>query len=151
MNISRSSRKVVIITLIVLTVLIYCNLFLKVNKTLTKTDTIENKISNTDSLEQEDDFKITFKGKYSDPFNKDLQSKTEYVKEKKKKKQNSTAKIILQGIVDRTALIEIENELYFVQRGDSLANDGMITNVFPDSVIIEFEDKIEILKVKNID
>jgi len=65
----------------------------------------------------------------------------------RKIKRNKTPPITLRGIVGRTAMLEMKNELYFVQEGDSLAT-GRITYIYPDSVIIEFEDKKETLRVR---
>jgi hypothetical protein len=140
------SRKYLIIILIAVVVIIYGNLFFKVNKTLTKTQTTEDEISVADSTKLESDFSLTFSGKYKDPFKQNYQPPKKIEKEEKKQVKKDTPKISLQGIVGKTAMLNYNNELYFVQKGDSLM-DYRIVRIYPDSLQLKSSEEQINLKV----
>ena len=144
------SRKIFLIILIIAAIFVWSNFFFRINKNLQKNKIQDNtqKVINKRPT-AEDDFTVAFSGKFKDPFVRTKPTEKKQIKKQRKTKRDKTPPITLRGIVGKTAMLEMKNELYFVQKGDSLAT-GRITYIYPDSVIIEFEDKKEVLKVRNM-
>lgn len=147
-----TSQKSFIVILFLLIIIIYGNLFFKVNKTLNKPQTSENDIILPDSTSEDISFSISFQGKYKDPFRLTVPKVTKE-KETKTPKDEITKipMLTLQGIVGKTAIVKYKNELYFLEDGDSLFqftilkvyNDSVRYNIKNKTIISKFTEWIE--------
>jgi hypothetical protein len=152
----KRNKKYIIIMLVIASIIIWSNFILKLKKGLSTKDAEEpllNKKNHTEEVESlYPDKKFT--GKYKDPFIRQTKqdkvktrkknkshTKKEPVKEKKRNQQN----IKFRGIIESTAIIEYNNEIYFIQEGDSL-EFGKIIFIHSDSVKINHFDTNIILK-----
>ena len=135
-----------IVILIIIVVIIYGNLIFRVNKTLATKKAEEVEITIIDTTTNESDFSITFSGKYKDPFKQNCKPTKKIVKKENKQVINKAPKISLQGIVGKTAMLKYQNELHFVQEGDSLQQYKII-RIYSDSLQIRTGDDDTFLKV----
>lgn len=156
MNInSKETKKPLLILLILIAVIVWGNFLFRVKGNFTR-EAIENTQAET-RLEgisgKGDNFNVTFTGDFRDPFHKTNQpaiKKPEPPKKPKrpnKRLRDKTPAITLRGIVGKTAMLEMKNQLYFMQQGDSLGG-GKLVSVYRDSLIIDFKTKKDTLRVR---
>ena len=142
--------------LVIASIIIWGNFIFKLKKGLSTRDTEEPLLNKKNHTEEVESLypDIKFKGKYKDPFIRQSKqkkvetrkknkshTKKEPVKEKKRNQQN----IKFRGIIESTAIIEYNNEIYFIQEGDSL-EFGKIILIHSDSIKINQFDTNIILK-----
>ncbi|MCF8297127.1 MAG: hypothetical protein K9J13_06230 [Saprospiraceae bacterium] len=141
-------RKFLMIILFFIIIVVYGNLFFNVNKTLAKTASLDRDIPKTTAIKEKEASFIDFNGNFSDPFALKEIPKPQPVKEKRSESKEKALIIDLQGIVGKTAILKYQDNLYFVQKGDTLSY-LTICEVTQNFIILQFHNILDTLFVQN--
>ena len=152
---SKKVNRYIFRILFLIAIIVWSNFFFRVKGSLKQSQQEQKNTEemNAKSYSKEKSLNIYFEGNFNDPFKSRLKplppevKKTDKKKDKKKKRNKSVKpKLAFKGIIGKTALIESNKEVYFVQEGDSVVF-GRIIQIQADSILIKFQDKDYIFKL----